>query len=154
MNLNIQNSWSHWLSTYCWQFSTGNHMKWSTNPRVTSSLPTASISSLRRGCHPTAGQHGRPRKRSTLFHLLESRWVSHGSEEICRYFWDQFSLECQVYTFHATACSPGSFDSFPTPNQLLISIFSTVVDSPILPVGFCRRIVKHFHVMNMNQNSW
>ena len=46
MNLNIQNSWPHWSSTYRWQFSTSNHfhVKWSTNPRVTSILPTASIS--------------------------------------------------------------------------------------------------------------
>ena len=48
MNMNIQNSWLLWLSTYCWQFSTGNHSdfhaKWSANPRVTSILPTASIS--------------------------------------------------------------------------------------------------------------
>ena len=43
MNLNMQNSWPNWLPTYCWQFSTGNHLyvKWSTNPRVTSFLPTA-----------------------------------------------------------------------------------------------------------------
>ena len=34
------------LSTYRWQFSTANHfhVKWSTNPRVTSILPKASIS--------------------------------------------------------------------------------------------------------------
>ena len=46
MNLNIQNSWPYWSSTYRWKFSTGNHfhVKWSTNPRVTSILPTASIS--------------------------------------------------------------------------------------------------------------
>ena len=46
MNLNIQNSWPHWLSTYCWQFSTSNHfhVKWLTNPGVTLILPTASIS--------------------------------------------------------------------------------------------------------------
>ena len=44
--LNIQNSWPHWSSTYLSQFSTGNHfhVKWSTNPRVTSILPTANIS--------------------------------------------------------------------------------------------------------------
>ena len=31
MNLNMQNSWPNWLPTYCWQFSTGNHLhvKWS-----------------------------------------------------------------------------------------------------------------------------
>ena len=36
----------YWLSTYCWQFSTCNHflVKWSTDPRVISILPTASIS--------------------------------------------------------------------------------------------------------------
>ena len=35
MNLNIQNSWPHWSSTYSWQFSTSNHfhVKWLTNPR-------------------------------------------------------------------------------------------------------------------------
>ena len=35
MNLNIQNSWPNWLSTYHGQFSTGNHfhVKWTTNPR-------------------------------------------------------------------------------------------------------------------------
>ena len=47
MNLNIQNSWPNWPNwTYHWQFSTGNHfhVKWSTNPRPTSILPTASIS--------------------------------------------------------------------------------------------------------------
>ena len=46
MNLSIQNSWHHWLSTYHWQFSTGNHfhVKQSTNPRVTSILPTATFS--------------------------------------------------------------------------------------------------------------
>ena len=46
MNLNIQNSWPSWLSTYHWQFSTGNHfhVKRLTNPRVTSIIPTASIS--------------------------------------------------------------------------------------------------------------
>ena len=45
MNLNIQNSWPHWSSTFRSQFSTGNHfhVKWSTNPRATSILPTASI---------------------------------------------------------------------------------------------------------------
>ena len=33
MDLNIQNSWPKWLSTYCWQFSTGTHfhLNWSTN---------------------------------------------------------------------------------------------------------------------------
>ena len=46
MNQTTQNSWPHWLSTYHWQFSTCNHfhVKWSTNPRVTSILPTAIIS--------------------------------------------------------------------------------------------------------------
>ena len=48
MNLNIQNSWSNSVSTYHWQFSTGNHfhVKWLTNPslRVTSILPTATVS--------------------------------------------------------------------------------------------------------------
>ena len=51
--------------------------------------------------------------------------------EICRYSWDQFTLEYQVCTFYATEFRPGSF---PTPTQLLLSIFSTVVCSPILPV--------------------
>ena len=55
-NLNIQNSWPHWLWTYHWHFSTGNYVyvyrwqfstgnylfvKWSTNPRKTSILPKA-----------------------------------------------------------------------------------------------------------------
>ena len=46
MNLNMQNSWPNQLSTYCRQFSTGNHLhvKWSTNPRVTSILPAAIFS--------------------------------------------------------------------------------------------------------------
>ena len=44
------NSWPHWLSTYCWQFLTCNHLhvKRSTNPRVTSILPTAIISLIAR----------------------------------------------------------------------------------------------------------
>ena len=35
LNMNIQNSWSNWVSTYHWQFSTCNHfhVKWLTNPR-------------------------------------------------------------------------------------------------------------------------
>ena len=41
------------------------------------------------------------------------------------------SPECQVCTFHATEFRPGSF---PTPTQLYLSIFSTVVVSQILPV--------------------
>ena len=47
MNMNLQFSWPHWLSTYCWQLSTCNHfhVKWSINPRVTSIFPTAIISS-------------------------------------------------------------------------------------------------------------
>ena len=53
------------------------------------------------------------------------------AQQICWYSWDQFSPECQVCTFHATECRPGSF---PTPTQLLLSIFSTVVGSQILPV--------------------
>ena len=46
MNLYMQNSWPNWLSTCCWQFSTGNHLhvKWLTNPRVTSILPAAIFS--------------------------------------------------------------------------------------------------------------
>ena len=56
MNLNMQNSWPNWLSTYCWQFSTGNHLhvKWSTNPRVTSILPAAifSLCALSLHCPP------------------------------------------------------------------------------------------------------
>ena len=54
-HLNIRNSWPNWLSTYSWQFSTDNHfhVKWSTNPRVTSILPTAIISLCALTCHCT-----------------------------------------------------------------------------------------------------
>ena len=45
MNMNIQNSWPHWSSTYRWQFSSGNRFreKVSTNLKVTSILPVAII---------------------------------------------------------------------------------------------------------------
>ena len=59
------------------------------------------------------------------------------AQQICWYSWDQFSPECQVCTFHATECRPGSF---PTPTQLLLSIFSTVAGSLILPVQCVHRL--------------
>ena len=52
MNLNIQNSWPLWSSTYRWQFSTGNifHGKVCTNPGVTSMILRAAVISLRLLC--------------------------------------------------------------------------------------------------------
>ena len=75
------------------------------------------------GCHPTAGflaQSDGARKGP----CVPLTWKQLSFPEICRCFWDQFSLECQVYTFHATECRPRSF---PTPTQLLLFNFSTFV---------------------------
>ena len=46
INLNIQNSWPLWSSTYRWQFSTSNrfHGKDQTNPKVTPTLWAAVVS--------------------------------------------------------------------------------------------------------------
>ena len=76
---------------------------------------------------------------------------------------DQFSLWCQVRTFHVTEFRPGSF---PTPTQLQLSIFSPVVGSPIFPIHslesanstiLCRvrpPNCKTFHEMDRKRNSW
>ena len=105
-------------------------------------------------------------QQSMLFHLKESLWVSHGSEEFCWCSLDQFLLtnpQCQV--FYVTEFSPGSF---PSPTKLHLYIFSTVVGLPFLPVhslewavqlwqfpvGFGSRMVKPFHVVDRKRNSW
>ena len=71
-------------------------------------------------CHCTGDPHRRCWKKSTLFHVLESLWVSYGSEETCWCSWDQFFL-C---IFDGTEFFPGSF---PTSMQLHPFIFFTVV---------------------------
>ena len=45
MNINIQNSWPHWSSTYCWQFSKGSRFHGTDwiNPEVTPILGVAII---------------------------------------------------------------------------------------------------------------
>ena len=58
---------------------------------------------------PPTRHDGSAWKRSTLFHVLESLWVSHGSKKTCWCSLDQFSPECQVCTFYVTEFRPGSF---------------------------------------------
>ena len=59
-----------------------------------------------------------------LFHLLKSFCIFNALEEICQLPPDQFSSECQLCTLHDTEFLP---ISFPTPTQLYLFIFSTVV---------------------------
>ena len=112
INLNIQNSWPHWLSTYRWQFCTSNHfhVKWSTNPRVNSILPTAIIS--------LCAFPGRFQSRDFLFANLAAPIISY------RLF---SNLRCARRTtvIHPGNCSPALVGfNRPIISQILLLEFS------------------------------
>ena len=74
-------------------------------------------------CHSTANPHWLCRKRSMLFrvHVLESPWVSHGSDEICWCFWDLFFLGVNYAHFMERKFTEFHPGLFPTPTQLHLS---------------------------------
>ena len=122
-------------------------------------------------CHPIAGTHGqcRPGKCPPFSAYLKEAEFPMAQKKPVSFPWISFLLtvkqcqQCQVCTFHVAECHPGSF---PTRTQLHLHFFPLLsacqirpvhsVESAVstFPVGFCRLVVKPFHTMDRNRNSY
>ena len=118
-------------------------------------------------CHPTqaAGPHRLCRKRSTLFHLLESLWVSHLRRNLLVFLGSIFLWVSNMYI----PCNENPLWIFSHSNTATSIHFlhCSLLDNSActyyiilnwqfeqFPVRFCFQIVKAFHVVDRPRSSW